>query len=101
MTPNPEFAYHSGGLYEVMLGLVIFAVVWPLRHRFRVAGQLAALVLGLVATGRFVEFFFRSDSPELAIGLNNTQWISLAMLAFAVAGWHLAGRRESPGGHQA
>jgi prolipoprotein diacylglyceryltransferase len=94
LTPDPELAYHSGGLYEVMLGLLIFSVVWPLRHRFKVAGQLAALVLGLVAIGRFIEFFFRSDSPDLAIGLNNTQWISLAMLALAVAGWYLAGRRD-------
>lgn len=100
LTPNPELAYHSGGMYEVMLGLLIFAVVWPLRHRFPVAGRIAALVLGLVATGRFAEFFFRSDSPDLAIGLSNTQWISLSMLAFAVAGWYMAGRREPSGVHR-
>ncbi len=87
LTPDPELAYHSGGLYEVIIGMLIFATVWPLRHRFSFTGQITCLVLGLFAAGRFVEFFFRSDSPDLILGLNNTQWISLAMLAVAVAGW--------------
>lgn len=87
LTPNPDLAYHSGGLYEVIIGVLIFATIWPLRHRFPVTGQVTCLVLGLFAAGRFVEFFFRFDSPDLILGLNNTQWISLAMLAAAVAGW--------------
>lgn len=32
--PSPDVAYHSGGLYEVLIALAIFAIVWPLRHRF-------------------------------------------------------------------
>jgi len=87
LTPNPDLAYHSGGLYEVILGVLIFATIWPLRHRLPVTGQITCLVLGLFAAGRFVEFFFRFDSPDSILGLNNTQWISLAMLAVAVAGW--------------
>jgi phosphatidylglycerol:prolipoprotein diacylglycerol transferase len=99
LTPDPALAYHSGGLYEVMLGALIFAVVWPLRHRFPEIGQITWLVLGLFAAGRFVEFFVRTDSPDLALGLNNTQWISLAMLVVAIAGWiftsHRSRRRAS------
>lgn len=33
--PSPEVAYHSGGLYEVLIGAIVFAVVWSLRHRVR------------------------------------------------------------------
>jgi phosphatidylglycerol:prolipoprotein diacylglycerol transferase len=97
LTPNPELAYHSGGLYEVILGLFIFFVMWPLRHKFRATGQVAALALGLFSIGRFAEFFFRSDSPDLVVGLNNAQWVSLAMLAVAIAGWMLAGRAQESG----
>jgi phosphatidylglycerol---prolipoprotein diacylglyceryl transferase len=93
LTPNPAFAYHNGGLYEVLLGAAIFALVWPLRHRLRRPGDLAWLVLGLFAGGRFFEFFVRSDSPELALGLDNAQWASLGLLVIVALGWRLAARR--------
>jgi phosphatidylglycerol:prolipoprotein diacylglycerol transferase len=93
LTPNPALAYHNGGLYEVLLGAAIFALVWPLRHRLRQPGDLAWLVLGLFATGRFFEFFARSDSPELALGLNNAQWTSLGLLVIVALGWTLTAHR--------
>jgi phosphatidylglycerol---prolipoprotein diacylglyceryl transferase len=93
LTPNPALAYHNGGLYEVLLGAAIFALVWPLRHRLRRPGDLAWLVLGLFATGRFFEFFVRSDSPDFALGLNNAQWTSLGLLAIVALGWTLTTRR--------
>jgi hypothetical protein len=33
LTPSPDLAYHSGGLYEVLIGLIVFAIAWPLRKR--------------------------------------------------------------------
>jgi phosphatidylglycerol---prolipoprotein diacylglyceryl transferase len=89
LTPNPHFAYQNGGLYEVLLAALIFAIVWPLRHRFRHTGSLVWLVLGLFAFGRFFLFFLRSDSPELALGLVNAQWTSIALLVLVLAGWWL------------
>jgi phosphatidylglycerol:prolipoprotein diacylglycerol transferase len=93
LTPNPAFAYHNGGLYEVLLGAAIFALVWPLRHRLRRPGDLAWLVLALFATGRFFEFFVRSDSPDFTLGLNNAQWTSLGLLVIVALGWTLTTRR--------
>jgi len=92
LTPDPALAYQNGGLYEVMLAAVIFAVMWALRHRLRAPGELTWLVLGLFAIGRFFVFFARSDSPPLALGLTNAQWTSLALLAVVVAGWWVATR---------
>jgi len=86
LTPNPHFAYQNGGLYEVLLALAILAVVWPLRNRIRTPLMLVWLVLGLFTAGRFLEFFLRSDSPQLALGLDTAQWTSLVMLAVSVAG---------------
>lgn len=103
-TPNPAFAYQNGGLYEVLLAAAIFAVVWPLRHRLNRPGDLAWLVLGLFAVGRFVEFFLRGDSPQLALGLSNAQWTSIVLLAVVISGRmvtkHVSDRRsqsERPG----
>jgi phosphatidylglycerol---prolipoprotein diacylglyceryl transferase len=97
LTPNSAFAYQNGGLYEVLLAAAIFAVVWPLRHRLRLPGELVWLVLGLFAVGRFFEFFFRSDSPELALGLDNAQWTSLALLLAVGIGWALTTGRAARG----
>jgi phosphatidylglycerol:prolipoprotein diacylglycerol transferase len=96
LTPNPDLAYHNGGLYEVLLGLAIFMVMWQVRDRARHHGDLAWLVLGLFAFGRFFEFFARSDSPNLALGLNNAQWTSLGLLAVVITGWRLS-RHLRPG----
>ena len=107
--PSATMAYHSGGLYEVLLGLAIFAVSSGLRNRIRQPLMMVWLVVGLFATGRFVEFFFRSDSDVVALGLSSAQWTSLVTLAFAVAGagvtWRILGRqggfRRGPHGGQA
>jgi phosphatidylglycerol:prolipoprotein diacylglycerol transferase len=101
LTPNPDLAYHNGGLYEVILGALIFAITWPLRHRLR-PGALTWLVVALFSFGRFFEFFARSDSPEFALGLNNAQWTSLGLLLVALVGWWLTiGRtsKETPADH--
>ena len=90
--PSADVAYHSGGLYEVALGLMMFAVVWPLRHRFQAPTQLLWLVVAAYGVGRFVIFFFRDDSDELAAGLSNGQWTSLALIALALAAAAIAGR---------
>jgi phosphatidylglycerol:prolipoprotein diacylglycerol transferase len=93
LTPNPHYAYQNGGLYEVLLAALILTIVWPLRHRFTRPGDLAWLVLGLFAAGRFFEFFLRGDSPQLALGLSNAQWTSVALLIIVAIGWTLATRR--------
>jgi prolipoprotein diacylglyceryltransferase len=55
-------------------------------------------VLGLFAVGRFFEFFVRSDSDDLALGLEIAQWTSLLLLAVvAVGAWLTLDRRRHHG----
>lgn len=42
----------------------MFAVVWPLRDRFRRPLMLLWTVIGLYGGGRFLMFFYRSDSDD-------------------------------------
>ena len=84
--PSPDVAYHSGGLYDLLIGAVIFAIVWPLRHRLRRPTEIMWLVIALLGAGRFAEFFVRSDSDTIALGLSSAQWTSLAILAIGVTG---------------
>lgn len=92
-TPDSAVAFHSGGLYEVLLGATIFALLWPLRHRFRRPTMLLWAVVALYAAGRFVEAFFRLDSAELALGLSVAQWTSVVLLLVAGLGALWARRR--------
>jgi len=94
LTPDSRFAYENGGLYEVLLGLVLFAAMWALRNRLTRPGDLAWTVIGLFAIGRFFVFFLRSDSPDLALGLSNAQWTSILLLAVAIAGRAIGVRRS-------
>lgn len=95
LTPSADIAYHSGGLYEVLLGLLIFAVIWPLRRRLKRPTALVWVVTGALALGRFFEFYFRSDSATIALGLTTAQWTSLLILAVAAIGAFITLTRES------
>jgi phosphatidylglycerol:prolipoprotein diacylglycerol transferase len=86
LTPSPHLAYHSGGLYEVLIGATVFAIAWPLRTRLQRPLAVTWLVLALLAVGRFFEFFLRSDSADFALGLEIAQWTSLVLLAVAAVG---------------
>lgn len=85
LAPSVDLAYQPGALYESILGLMIFALVWPRRDRFRPAGMLLAFVVGSYAVGRFALFFLRNDSDELIAGLSNAQVASLLVVVAALA----------------
>jgi phosphatidylglycerol:prolipoprotein diacylglycerol transferase len=92
--PSPDVAYHSGGLYEVLIGAIVFAIVLALRRRLTRPTAMTWLVIALLAAGRFVEFFVRSDSDKVALGLEVAQWTSLGLLVVAALGaWLTLGRR--------
>lgn len=91
--PSAAVAYHSGGLYEVLLATLIFAIVWPARRRLMTRPLRAVFtVLALFSVGRFFMFFVRSDSPDAAFGLSSTQWTSMALMVVALTGLLLTRR---------
>ncbi len=86
--PSPDVAYHSGGLYEVLIGALTFIAVYALRGRLRRPTAMTWLVIALLSVGRFVEFFARSDSKTIALGLETAQWTSLLLvIAAGVGAW--------------
>ena len=96
LTPSPDLAYHSGGMYEVILGAAVFLIVLSLRPYLQRPFAMSWTVLALIAIGRFLEFFIRSDSDTLALGLETAQWTSLALIAIvAVGAWWTLGRGQT------
>ena len=85
--PRHDIAYHSGGLYEMLIGLATFAVAFAVRGRLRVhPTAMIWLVMAMLAAGRFAEFFVRSDSAASVLGLEAAQWTSIALLLIAAIG---------------
>lgn len=92
--PQTGVAYESGALYEIVASAAIFALLWPLRHRFKNAGTLLCTVVALYAIARFAIFFAVRDADVVALGLRQAQLTSVALLALAVGGL-IAIRRAS------
>jgi phosphatidylglycerol---prolipoprotein diacylglyceryl transferase len=94
--PSHVIAYHNGGLYESMIGFAAFAVAMALRRRLRDRPTgMIWLVMALIALGRFVEFFARSDSAKTALGLETAQWTSIALIVIAATGAWFTSKRSA------
>jgi phosphatidylglycerol:prolipoprotein diacylglycerol transferase len=84
---------HPTPVYEALSMLLVAAVLWRWRHRWR-PGTLFALYLVLAGAERFlVEFVRRND--EVLLGLTQPQLFSVVMM---VAGgiWLWLLRRQAP-----
>ena len=90
--PQLGVPYQPGALYEIVLGLAIFAFLWSARRRLARTMPVWWFV-GLYSLGRFVMFFYRSDSPISWLGLRTEQWVSLGLLSAAMLGGWLSTRR--------
>lgn len=98
--PRVGVAYQSGALYEIVLGLLMLGIVLALWRRLDRPLEMVFLVFVTYGAGRFVMFFFRTDSENAWLGLSVSQWISLGLLAVGAAGLAWT-RRGSPSGRQA
>lgn len=83
MAPQLGVAYQPVFLYEQLWDLAVFAMLWLLRRRLAVDGQLFALYLGLYAAGKFALTFLRTETVWLW-GLQEAQLLSLIGMAVAV-----------------
>ncbi|HUP00371.1 MAG TPA: prolipoprotein diacylglyceryl transferase [Gemmatimonadota bacterium] len=85
---------HPTQIYEILLTLPIFLVMWSQRKRPLPDGFLFFELLLLAGLERFVVEFYRVN-VEVALGLTAAQWISLALAATGLAGIAWVYRRPS------
>ena len=96
--PETVVAVHPTQLYEVAMAMVMFFVLWKLRHHHHRLGWLFGVYCILAGIERFVVEFFRAKDDHLAIGLTSAQLIAIAA---AVLGVVLMTMRRSQSGSDA
>jgi phosphatidylglycerol:prolipoprotein diacylglycerol transferase len=80
LVPELGVYYTPTPVYELLMNVGIFALLWKLRKRNLPDGALFLIYLLLYSAGRFLITFW-SSYRTFAFGLNQSQYISLAALA--------------------
>jgi phosphatidylglycerol---prolipoprotein diacylglyceryl transferase len=80
VSPETLLAVHPTQLYEAVLMIGVFMLLWRLRNNGKPAGWLFGLYLALAGTERFLVEFLRAKSDRLALGLTVAQLTALAMV---------------------
>jgi phosphatidylglycerol---prolipoprotein diacylglyceryl transferase len=96
MDPSTVVAVHPTQLYEVAMGLVMFFVLWRMRHHKHAAGWLFGVYCILAGIERFIVEFFRAKDDSLAIGITLAQ--SIAIFAVLLGVTLMVTRRRSVAG---
>ncbi|HJQ20861.1 MAG TPA: prolipoprotein diacylglyceryl transferase family protein [Gemmatimonadaceae bacterium] len=82
--PNTVVAVHPTQLYEVAMGLVMFAILWRLRRHRHAEGWLIGVYCVLAGIERFIVEFFRAKDDVLSIGITSAQLIAIFAVVFGV-----------------
>lgn len=83
MVPALGVYYAPAPVYEILMNLGIFAFLWALRKKNLSDGALTLIYLGLYSSIRFF-ITFTSSYPILALGLNQSQWISILVFLVSI-----------------
>lgn len=83
---------HPTPVYEMLLGVAGFLVLWTLRKKPWPDGKLFMVYLILSSVFRFAVEFLRLN-PRVLAGLSQAQVISLVLIALGVGGYVLLSRR--------
>lgn len=73
---------HPTQIYYVVWNIIVFAVLYLLRHHLLVYGSLALLAVALCLLGDFLIFFLRAGDP-IFFGLQSVQLMSLCICIIA------------------
>jgi phosphatidylglycerol:prolipoprotein diacylglycerol transferase len=85
LSPDTVLAVHPTQLYEVAMGLVMFAVLWRYRDHKRAKGWLFGLYCVLAGVERFIVEFYRAKDDRFLGALSTAQLVALAFIAVGAA----------------
>jgi len=96
VSPDTVLSVYPTQLFEVVLGFVMFLILWKLRNHKHAEGWLFGVYAILAGLERFIIEFFRAKDDRFAwaMGLSTAQVIALSI---AIAGIIIMRVREKPG----
>jgi phosphatidylglycerol:prolipoprotein diacylglycerol transferase len=93
---NQLIAVHPTQLYEVMLGFIMFVILWRLRDHRHAEGWLFGLYCVLAGLERFIIEFFRAKDDRYFIGGMTTAQIIAILFMIGGAVWMYLRRDITP-----
>jgi len=93
--PSAVIAVHPTQVYEVILGFLMFLIVWRYRDHKHAAGWLFGVYAVLAGIERFIIEFVRAKDDRFFGGLTLAQVIALGFVAAGVA-WMYSRRQIGP-----
>jgi len=87
-------AYQPAGAYEALCAIAIGIVLFALRRRGVRDGVLALTYFAAYAVSQFLLFYVRESEPVIGLGLKQSQWTCIAMLAVGLPLILIAWRRN-------
>jgi phosphatidylglycerol:prolipoprotein diacylglycerol transferase len=76
---------HPTSMYEFIMGLIIFLILWNLRKKPWPTGKLFMVYLIMAGSARFLVEFIRIN-PDLLFGLSEAQTISIVLIISGLIG---------------
>ncbi len=90
----PGVRVQPAPVYETILYLAVFAVLWSMRRRVQAEGRIFYLYLVLAGASRFLVEFVRVN-PRVFLGLTEAQIVAAVMIVLGTAALALGGHRQT------
>lgn len=84
MPGNTVVSVHPTQIYEVVMGFLMFALLWKLRKATHRDGWLFGMYCILAGIERFIVEFFRAKDDHLAVGLTSAQVIAMSIIVVGI-----------------
>jgi phosphatidylglycerol:prolipoprotein diacylglycerol transferase len=84
---------HPTPIYEFILGVLLFLLLWKLRTRIPGDGRIFMIYLIGSGAARFCVEFIRLN-PRITLGLSEAQLISLVLVILGTVGWKILSDRS-------
>lgn len=93
IVPN-DTPLHPTSVYEFLIGVIIFTILWKLRKKEWIQGKLFMYYLIFTAIARFSIEFIRLN-PRVLFGFSEAQLISIGLFVAGIIGLLYYGRNKS------
>jgi phosphatidylglycerol:prolipoprotein diacylglycerol transferase len=88
--PSHDTAYHPAAVYEALINIILFAVLWKLRNKFK-DGYLFFIYIFAYSISQIIVFFWR-DNEIVFLGLKQAQMTAIAVIAVTAIGFYFFNR---------